>query len=109
MRQSDYTKKTQELSQQRKQVELSEEEKNTLEWMKSNDFITKEDIQKEIANLKKQQEEEEKLKGIMQSNPDLLRFEPAIRKLGNQSNEAWEDIIVKNGFIESNKLKKAIS
>ena len=46
------------------------------------------------------------LQRILNSNPDIRKFEGAIRKLGENSSEAWEDIIAKNNFKERGKIAK---
>lgn len=105
MRQSDYTKKTQELSQQRKESTLSDEEKNAIEFLKSNKFVTIDDLE----GMKKEQEQNLKLNEILATNPNLKQFETAIKAIGKTSDMAWEDIIVKFGFSAQDKLSKAKS
>lgn len=121
MRQSDYTKKTQELSQERKQIEgdkrafsrtstAKEEEREVdpdvqkaIELLKDHGVVTKEDLKQ----LQAQQEDERKLQRLLEANPDLKGKEDAIKAIGKTDNRAWEDIIHNYGFKESNKIVKA--
>ena len=94
MRQSDYTRKTQELAREKKENSLTEEERNYIEFLKNNKFVTVDDLE----NIKKEQESNAKLEDLMSGNPSLKQFESAIKAIGKQSDMAWEDIIVKYGF-----------
>lgn len=105
MRQSDYTKKTQALSQEKKENTLTDEERNAVEFLKANKFITVDDLE----SMKKEQEQHLKLNDILASNPNLKQFESAIKAIGKTSDMAWEDIIVKFGFSAQDKLSKAKS
>lgn len=108
MRQSDYTRKTQALAQERKSVEsapqkeINPEVADTVEALKTLGFTTKADIEAERTY----QEDQRNLQRILNSNPDIRKFEGAIRKLGENSSEAWEDIIAKNNFKERGKIAK---
>lgn len=115
MLQSDYTKKTQELAKQRKELEsqkqseLSDDEKQLLWWLKEHwvqtDFNPeklKESIKAEVAN-------EQSFRTILLQNPDLARHEKAIKDLQKQTGAAYEDIIVNYWFSTTDKLSKAKS
>lgn len=108
LRQQDYTRKTQEIAEARRQKEEapdeSEEVKRTLKQMW---FATKEEIQEYVASVARQQTEESKLSGLIQSNPELKQFEWAIKEIAKTDNSAIEDIIVKYGFSTHDKLAQA--
>jgi hypothetical protein len=57
--------------------------------------------------LKKQQQDQNSIESIINSNPDLKQFEWAIKKIASTDNSAIEDIIVKYGFSSHDKLSKA--
>lgn len=109
LRQQDYTRKTQEIAEVKRQKEQespdeSEEVKRTL---KSMWFATKEEIQEYVASVARQQTEESKLSSLIQSNPELKQFEWAIKEIAKTDNSAIEDIIVKYGFSTHDKLAQA--
>jgi len=120
MRQSDYTRKTKELSVKSQaldgestriarntapsaEVQLDPEVQQAAEVLKKAGFVTREDL----ALSSKQQSDELKLQRLLDANPDLASKEAAIRAIGKTDNRAWEDIIVEYGFKESNKIAKA--
>lgn len=105
LRQSDYTKKTQELSNLKKESELSPEDKAAIDFLKKNNFVSKEDLENAI-NWQKQ---DTNLKDIIQNNPDLKPFEQAIKDLSKNLWVAPEDVIEKYGFKSKDKLQKAKS
>jgi hypothetical protein len=111
LRQSDYTRKTQELAEQRKALEQTKSEsepdevKNAKEFLKSEGYVTKEDLER----IKAEQADEMKLQRIFDQNPDLKAHEQAIRAIGKTDNSAYEDIIVKYNFSTKDKLAKARS
>lgn len=105
LRQSDYTRKTQELSKLKKENSLSEEDKQAIDFIKSNWFLTKEDLE----NFQTRQSQDNNLKDILMSNPDLQPFESAIKELWSTTWLAYEDIIQKYGFKSREKLNKARS
>jgi Holliday junction resolvasome RuvABC DNA-binding subunit len=79
LRQQDYTRKTQEIAEVRKQKEQeatkgdeTEEVKKTLKQL---GFATKDEIQEYVVSLARQQTEEQKLSNLIQSNPELKQFE----------------------------------
>lgn len=103
LRQSDYTRKTQELSKLKKESELTPEEKTALDFFKNNGFATKEDLE----NLLHTTKQDTNLKEIISSNPDLAPYEKAIKDLSNKLWIAVEDVIEKYGFKSKDKLAKA--
>lgn len=120
MRQSDYTRKTQELSNLRKEVEsektsivrnaepsnevqLDDDVKQAAEVLKKAGFVTNEDLKLQEKKLA----DERKLQALIDANPDLASKEEAIRAIGKTDNRAWEDIVDAYGFKESSKILKA--
>ena len=101
--QKEYTKSRQELSDLKKNSELSDEDKAAIDFIKKNWFVTKDDLD----NMSKRQAQEVRLKDIITANPDLQPFESAIRELWQKWDIAYEDIIQKYGFKSGDKLKKA--
>jgi hypothetical protein len=92
--QAEYTKSRQELSETKKQSELSEEDKTAIEFLKKNNFLTKEDLE----GYKSQKEQENRLQKIIADNPDLQPFATAISDLAKDKGLAPEDVIEKYGF-----------
>jgi len=115
LRQSDYTKKTQELAKQREEIERmrqwqqapeqQEDEKVVDEYLKSKGYLTKSDFEKEKEALK----QESYFDKFFDANPDLSKHEEAIRAIAKVDNSALEDIVVKYNFSTSDKLQKAKS
>lgn len=77
MRQSDYTRKTQELSKTKKENTLTDEERAAVEFLKNSGFATKEDLE----NYSKSQAQEMTLRQIIDANSDLKPYEQAIKDL----------------------------
>lgn len=115
MRQADYTKKTQELSEQRKtttaQPQQDDEDALVEKYLETKGYARKDVIEsiidKKLQWMGKAQQDENTISSIMQSNPDLRQFEWAIRKIAATDDSAIEDIIVKYGFASHDKLSKA--
>lgn len=117
MRQSDYTRKTQEIAELRRTMarEPRQEEgakvsipddqelQQAVQLLKQQGFATKEDL--EI--LKAQQSDQAELSQLLDANPDLKRFEAAIKSIGATDNRAWSDIVTDYGFTSKDKLAKA--
>ena len=101
--QGEYTKSRQELSNTKKNSELSDEDKIAIDFLKKNDFLTKDDLEGYAAEKK----QEANLSKIIANNPDLQANEAAIRDLTKSSWLAPEDVIEKYGFKSKNKLAKA--
>lgn len=110
-RQSDYTRKTQELARERemlqKQAPVQEQNNDDVEVERYVSSIVERQVEQKIAWLTKQQQDEQTLQSVMASNPDLKQFEWAIRKIAATDNSAIEDIVVKYGFSSHDKLSKA--
>lgn len=86
--QSDYTKKSQKLSeleksQQRGDNQFTEEQQQWYDWNKSLGFATKEEIEmaRKEALEAKQAIQEQEFSNLLRINPDLGKFESAIRTL----------------------------
>lgn len=105
MRQSDYTRKTQELSKTKKENTLTDEERAAVEFLKNSGFATKEDLE----NYSKSQAQEMTLRQIIDANSDLKPYEQAIKDLSKNLWIAPEDVIEKYGFKSKDKLSKARS
>lgn len=124
LRQSDYTKKTQELAEERKmaQAQASKAKDAGYQWdptddeaveqyLQSRGYAKKETVESiveaKIKWLNKSQQDEQTIQWLMASNPDLKQFEWAIRKIAATDDSAIEDIVVKYGFSTHDKLSKA--
>lgn len=111
MRHSDYTRKTQELSKKRKELdskpkeELTDEELAADEYLKKRGYVTKDDLE----NFKAVQEDELKLQRLVDANPDLRQYEDAIKTIWLSDESAYEDIVVNYWFTSKDKLQKAKS
>jgi len=103
LRQSDYTRKTQELSKLKKESTLTDEEKSAIEFLKTSWFATKDDLE----NYSKLQIQNQTIKQIIDTNPDLKPYEQAIKDLSVAHGIAPEDVIEKYGFKSKDKLAKA--
>ena len=101
--QAQFTRKTQELSETKKRNELSEEDQKAVDFLRQNDFLTKQDLEGYAA----QRQQEVKLSEIINSNPNLQTFETAIKDLSKNTWLAPEDVIEKYGFNSTDKLSKA--
>lgn len=120
LRQSDYTRKTQELAKEKEMLtkaqdqgykwDPSDDEAVEL-YLQSKGYAKADDLEKiveqKMAWLTKSQQDEQTLQSILTSNPDLKQFEWAIRKIAATDNSAIEDIVVKYGFSSHDKLSKA--
>lgn len=100
MRQSDYTRKTQELSAMKAQPQADTSADDVNEYltnfMKQQWVVTREELEKE-----------KRYSQIMDENPELKPFGEAIRKLSESEQLAPEDIIEKYWFATKDKLSKA--
>lgn len=86
--QSDYTKKSQKLSeleksQQRGDGQFTDEQQQWYDWNKSLGFATKEEMEeaKKQALEVKQAIQEQEFSNLLRAYPDLGKFESAIRTL----------------------------
>lgn len=120
MRQSDYTRKTQELAEERKQITKQDptyqkpdddEDAAVEEYLQGKGYAKKDNVQdlvkKELENYQKKQQDEITIQNLVSANPDLKQFEWAIRKIAATDDSAIEDIVVKYGFSSHDKLSKA--
>jgi len=116
MRNQDYTKKTQELAEAKRQIartlgeepakkeqELDPTVQAALETLKQAGVATKDDL----LAMKAQEEDEKELRGLLRKNPELKAHEKAIRAIGYSDNRAWVDIVKDYGFTTGDKLAKA--
>lgn len=102
--QSDYTRKSQELSQYKKQPEpQSDEDDSWVDTVKSKGFVTQEDLDRIVAQRLQAREFEDTLS----VNPDLKKFWPAIKELAERTWKSYEEVIDQYWFGSSDKLKKA--
>ncbi len=110
LRQSDYTKKTQELSKKEKEllqkVQPTEVDE-TDEYLKNKGYIKKEDLQAELDAKLRQERDNYYLDKLIENNPSLKQHEEAIKKIALVDDSALDDIIVKYNFLTSDKLSKA--
>lgn len=122
LRNKDYTQKTQEVAEMKKELEgkarelaradkpqLSTSEETdpeiakAINLLKEHGMATKDDLQA----LEARQLDDKKLTKLIETNPDLKKHEQALRVIGKTDNRAWEDLVVKYGFKASDKLAKA--
>lgn len=102
--QSDYTRKSQELSELKKQPEpQSDDDESWVDTVKSKGFVTQQDLDTIVAKRLQEKEFEETLA----VNPDLKKFWPAIKELAEKTWKSYESIIDDYWFWSSEKLKKA--
>lgn len=112
--QSDYTKKSQKLSeleknQQRGDSQFTDEQQQWYDWNKSLGFATKEEVENAriAATEAKQAIQEQEFSNLLRSNPDLGKFESAIRTLQKAEWLSYEEIVLKHKFASADKLSKA--
>jgi hypothetical protein len=117
MRQEDYTRKTQELAEAKRELarvnpttaeyakpdDLSDEAKAAIDVLKKAGFATKEDLQM----LKVQEEDAKNFRKLIKNHPELKLHEKAIKQIGLTDNRAWEDIVREYGFLSDDKIAKA--
>lgn len=113
MRQSDYTKKTQEISKEREQLQMLQkksddwssttEDEALLKRLKERWVVTKD----ELERVKIEATMDQSFSDILRTNPELKQHEAAIRALQKSEGTAWEDVITKYGFASADKLEKA--
>lgn len=124
LRQSDYTKKTQELAEERKMLDQRsiQAQQQGYQWDPSDDeqvdaYLSQKGyakvdtveklVEQKIKWLTKTQQDEQTIQSVIASNPDLKQFEWAIRKIAATDDSAIEDIVVKYGFSTHDKLSQA--
>lgn len=112
LRQSDYTKKAQELAREREKInkkpesELNEDELAE-KFLQDKGYVKKSDIQAEIDARLAKERDAYYLDKLIENNPLLKQHEVAIRKIAEVDDSAIDDIIVKYNFLSSDKLNKA--
>lgn len=119
MRQSDYTRKTQELAEERKQLQWQvtrqdtsdDEDANVEAYLQSKGYAKADQVEKlvneRLQGIAKSQQDEETLRKLIIENPELKQYEWAIREIAKNDNSALEDIVVKYGFSTHDKLYEA--
>lgn len=119
MRQSDYTRKTQELAEERKQLQWQvtkadtsdEDDANVEAYLQSKGYAKADQVEKlvndRLQGIAKSQQDEETLRKLIIENPELKQYEWAIREIAKNDNSALEDIVVKYGFSTHDKLSEA--
>ena len=120
LRQSDYTRKTQELAQQRKELESKQipvQADDDLERakaiLKQSGFVTREDLDAERQKLLNEQSEKERarqLESELSKNQSFSSYKPAIEAMMKiHPDKSIDEILVLGGFIDQSKLEKANS
>jgi len=103
LRQSDYTKKTQELSEKKKELNLSDEDLKTIDNLKKAGFATADDI----LNFKKEQADKESLSNF-KSNVNLsdkhMKMVQDLKKVNPEKD--YLDIAKEYGLINESALNK---
>ena len=124
LRQSDYSRKTQALAEEKKMLsaQASKAQDAGFQWNTDDDAAVEAYLQskgyakadtverlveEKIKWLNKSQQDEATIQSVIASNPDLKQFEWAIRKIAATDDSAIEDIVVKYGFSSHDKLSKA--
>ena len=103
--QSDYTRKSQELSSLKKapQVEHTPEEAQLKDWIAREWFVSKDELQRrEQEILDKVQFEQ-----LLNNYPDLWVHEKAIRDLQANGGGSLEEVAIRYWFTTADKLEKA--
>jgi len=101
LRQSDYTKKTQELAQKRKELWIEEASEN--------DPATVKMLKQEIEQLKKQQQEETEFSWLLEANPSLKQSKSAIQKYAKNTWVSYEEAVIELWLTSKDKIRKAKS
>lgn len=119
MRQADYTRKTQELAEERKQLQwqtqkadtTDDEDANVEAYLQSKGYAKADQVNQlvneRLQAIQKNQQDEETLRKLIVENPELKQYEWAIREIAKNDNSALEDIVVKYGFSTHDKLADA--
>lgn len=115
MRQSDYTRKTQELAKERETLQsksdagesLTDDERSTLEWLQNHKFLTEQQLEEKLNRIQEQARMEASFEGLVQANPSLKKHEKAIRAIKQTDDRSFEEIALDYWFISSEKLEKA--
>ena len=106
MRQADYTRKTQELAEERKQLQwqtqradtTDDEDANVEAYLQSKGYAKADQVNQlvneRLQAIQKNQQDEETLRKLIVENPELKQYEWAIREIAKNDNSALEDIVV---------------
>lgn len=107
MRQSDYTRKTQEIAELKKQsapqTESEDDEAATREYLRKMGVVLKDDL--ETIDRKRQNESE--LQDILRNMPELSSQSEAIRRLSEVEGVSPSEVVSKYGFASKEKLERA--
>lgn len=129
MRTEDYTRKTQQLAEERRKYARSgahsastpvsqqvqealakdPQAKAAIEVLKQIGFLTGEDIDKRFQAYATSQEENRALDSLVDANPNLKPYKKAIQAIGQTTGAAWEDIVQDYGFMQKTALQRAKS
>lgn len=109
LRQSDYTRKTQMLAEERKRLDELKQKQEPDEVVQAREFLKQENVvtKDDLENFYKQQQYEIWFNDLLKVSPELKKHEEAIRALQRSTGWAYEDVIVKYGFSSSDKVAKA--
>ena len=124
LRQSDYTRKTQEIAEEKRLLEQKAGQAQNAgytgdmwddaaveAYLQSKGYAKQDTVEKLVEEkmkwMTKKQQDEQTIQSLLASNPNLKQFEGAIRKIAASENDAIEDIVVKYGFSTPNELSKA--
>lgn len=109
LRQSDYTKKTQALAEERKRLQEAKQEEVPDEIASARQFLDWEWVvrKQDLEKFYQQQQYEIAFNDLVKASPELKKSEKAIRDLQKATGWAFEDVIVKYWFASTDKLKKA--
>lgn len=111
LRQQDYTRKTQELAEERKAIasvkssdEPTDEEKATLEWLSKQGYVRKDDLE----SLQKKAKLEAELDDLLDANPGLKQYEKALKAIQSVDGRSYEEVAIEHGFLSAwDKLERA--
>lgn len=107
MRQSDYTRKTQELSKLKSQEKQQETDPDIAALDSYIDQKFEKLKQEKWLLTRDEVETEKRFADLIDANPDLRKHEKAIKKIADAENLAFEDVIYQYGFSQPDKLQKA--
>lgn len=110
LRQSDYTKKTQEIADLRKKMETPDDDdpvRAADSFLQERGYLTKSQLKEEQDVFARKLQEEREFEKLLEFYPQLKDQQEAIKAIARSDNSALEDIVVKYKFLSSDKLKKA--
>jgi len=102
MRQSDYTRKTQELKREQ-QEQLDPDWEQAIARLNANGYVRRD----EIENIKQSLTAEQRFAELISANPELKKQEKAIKEIAQLKGIAYEDVIEEYWFGSIDKLNKA--